>query len=184
MKKKKIESDSRIQWIRRMDQTLFFWCNRQLSSRVLDRWFGWITHLGGASFTITCALFLTWFTKGELSRVGLQSLIALAASHIIAVLIKRKVRRDRPFRKLEQVKVGKFPLKDYSFPSGHTTAIFALVTPFMLVSSTPVILALIGLGLLVAVSRIYWGYHYPIDCAAGGMIGFFTAVLVVMFMHS
>lgn len=184
LKKQGMETESRMQWIRRMDQMIFFWFNRRIRSRKLDRFFGWITHLGGASFTIICALCLVWFTEGELSRIGLQSLIALAASHIVAVLIKRKVRRDRPFRTLEQVKVGKYPLKDYSFPSGHTTAIFALVTPFLLVSSPAIMLALMGLALLVAISRIYWGYHYPIDCVAGGMVGFLTAVLVVMFMHS
>ncbi|WP_342426543.1 phosphatase PAP2 family protein [Paenibacillus sp. FSL L8-0158] len=173
-----------MQWIRQIDQTMFFWCNQRLSSRAMDRLFGWITHLGGALFTIICAVSLAWFAEGEFSRIGLQSLIALAVSHIIAVLIKRKVRRDRPFRKLEQVKVGKFPLKDYSFPSGHTTAIFALVTPFMLASSPAIMLVLIGLALLVAISRVYWGYHYPIDCVAGGMVGFLTAVLVVLFMHS
>ncbi|WP_306433593.1 phosphatase PAP2 family protein [Paenibacillus montaniterrae] len=135
-------------------------------------------------FTIICAVSLAWFAEGELSRIGLQSLIALVVSHIAVVLIKRKVRRDRPFRKMERVKVGKFPLKDYSFPSGHTTAIFALVTPLMFVSSPVMIFILIGLALLVAVSRVYWGYHYPIDCMAGGMVGFLTAMLVIWCMQN
>lgn len=172
-----------MQWIREVDQRMFLWCNQRLSSRALDRLFGWITHLGGALFTIICAVSLTWFATGELSRIGLQSLVALAVSHMVALLIKKKVRRDRPFRKLEQVKVGKFPLKDYSFPSGHTTAIFALVTPLMLVSSPTIMLVLIGLAFLVAVSRVYWGYHYPIDCIVGGMVGFLTAVLVMLCMQ-
>jgi undecaprenyl-diphosphatase len=166
-----------------MDHTMFLWCNQRLSSRALDRLFGWITHLGGSLFTIMCAVSLIWFAEGELSKIGLQSLIALAVSHVIAVLIKKKVRRDRPFRALERVKVGKFPLKDYSFPSGHTTAIVALITPLMLVSSPAIMLFLIGLALLVAVSRVYWGYHYPIDCVAGGMVGFLTAVQVIWCMQ-
>ncbi|WP_239483554.1 phosphatase PAP2 family protein [Paenibacillus rhizolycopersici] len=168
----------------RIDQTLFFWINQRLSSRALDRLLGWVTHLGGALFTVICAVSLACFAEGELSRLGLQSLITLAVSHIVAVLIKRIVRRDRPFRKLEQVKVGKFPLKDYSFPSGHTTAIFALVTPFMLALSPAVMLVLISLALLVAISRVYLGYHYPMDCMAGGMLGFLTAVLVSLVLHS
>jgi len=172
-----------MQWIREVDQRMFFWCNQRLSSRALDRLFGWITHLGGALFTIICAVSLTWFAAWELSRIGLQSLIALAVSHMVVVLIKKKVRRDRPFRKLKQVKVGQFPLKDYSFPSGHSTAIFALITPLMTVSSPAIILVLIGLALLVAVSRVYWGYHYKFDCVVGGMVGFLTAVLVILCMQ-
>lgn len=171
-----------MQRIRRMDQTLFFWCNQRLNHWLLDRLFGWITHLGGALFTVICAVALASFTAGEFSRIGVQSLITLAVSHIVVVLIKRKVRRDRPFRKLEQVKVGKFPLNDYSFPSGHSTAIFALVTPMMAAASPLIILVLVSLALLVAISRVYWGYHYPIDCVAGGMAGFLIALLVVLFM--
>ncbi|MCQ6560222.1 phosphatase PAP2 family protein [Paenibacillus mendelii] len=169
-----------MQWIKRMDHSLLLWCNQRLSRPSLDWLFGWLTHLGGASFTILFAVFLIGFAKGEFSEAGLESLIALTISHIITVIIKKNVRRARPYRKMNHVRVGKFPLKDYSFPSGHTTAIFALLTPLMLASTPAVSMILTGLAILVAVSRVYWGYHYPLDCLVGGMIGYMTAIFITL----
>ncbi|WP_422660975.1 phosphatase PAP2 family protein [Paenibacillus sp. EC2-1] len=173
-----------MQWIKKLDQSIFYWCNQRLSSPAMDRLFAFITHLGGARFTIICALLLLWFAEGEYKKVGVQSSIALAVSHLIAVLIKKSVRRNRPFRMLNSVRLGNYPLKDYSFPSGHTTAIFAFLTPIMLVSSPGVGLVLFILALLVALSRVYWGYHYPLDCVVGGMIGFSTAMISSWLMVS
>lgn len=166
-----------MHWLKQIDQTIMIWCNQRLSSPVMDRLLGFITHLGGATFTISCAILLIWFAEGDFTGVGYHCLFALAASHLVAVLIKNMVRRVRPFRMSDQVRVGNFPLKDYSFPSGHTTAIFALVTPLMLVTSPIITILLLCVALLVALSRVYWGYHYPLDCIAGGLIGFVTAIM-------
>ncbi|MNC45209.1 PAP2 superfamily protein [compost metagenome] len=38
-------------------------------------------------------------------------------------------------------------------------------------------LMLLPLALLVAVSRMYLGLHYPSDCAAGAFIGTVSAIL-------
>lgn len=169
-----------MRWIRQMDQSLLIWCNHRLSRPFLDWLFGWVTHLGGATFTIVSATLLALFARDDFRLAGLRSLMALAVSHMIAVLIKKTVRRVRPFRKLEQLKVGKYPLKDYSFPSGHTTAIFALFTPLMFVTPPSVAVILFAIALLVAISRVYWGYHYPLDCVAGGVVGCATAIAIVL----
>jgi undecaprenyl-diphosphatase len=168
-----------MQWLKKVDQSMFVWCNQRISHFVLDWLFGLITHIGGATFTILCAVLVAWFAPDDWSLAGLKSLAALAFSHLIAIIIKKKMRRIRPFCILEQVRVGRFPLKDYSFPSGHTTAIFAIITPFLFLSAPGVALLLITLAGLVGLSRVYWGYHYPTDCVAGGAIGMGTALLVV-----
>ncbi|MBA2937323.1 phosphatase PAP2 family protein [Paenibacillus sp. CGMCC 1.16610] len=168
-----------MQWLRQVDHNIFVWCNQRVHHFVLDWLFGLITHMGGASFTILCTILVIWLAPNDWESVGLQILAALTFSHVIAVIIKKKMRRNRPFRVLQQVRVGRFPLKDYSFPSGHTTAIFAFVTPFLFLSSQGVALLLIIFAGLVAFSRVYWGYHYPTDCVAGGTIGMGSALLVV-----
>ncbi|MBD0383950.1 phosphatase PAP2 family protein [Paenibacillus sp. WST5] len=168
-----------MHWVKKVDHRMFVWCNQKLNHSILDRLFGFITHMGGATFTILCSMLVACFAPADWSRVGMQSLAALTFSHLIAVIIKKKIRRNRPFRVLQQVRLGKYPLKDYSFPSGHTTAIFALITPFLYLWATGVALLLIVLAALVAFSRVYWGYHYPTDCIAGGTVGIGTALLVV-----
>lgn len=173
-----------MQWLRKVDHSMFVWCNQRVNHFVLDWLFGLITQMGGATFTILSAVFVIWFAPYDWGSVGLQSLAALTFSHVIAVIIKKKMRRIRPFSVLQQVRVGKFPLKDYSFPSGHTTAIFAFITPFLFLPVQGVALLLIIIAGLVAFSRVYWGYHYPTDCIAGGMIGMGTALLVVYMTNS
>jgi undecaprenyl-diphosphatase len=65
---------------------------------------------------------------------------------------------------------GSLPSDQFSFPSGHTAAAFAMAT---LVSFHFPILTLpvIIWALLVGFSRIYLGVHYPTDILAGIVIG-------------
>jgi membrane-associated phospholipid phosphatase len=60
-----------------------------------------------------------------------------------------------------------------SFPSGHTTSIFALMTIFALVyqQSKLVSVAFFLCAILVAFSRIYLSQHFLIDVVAGSFIG-------------
>lgn len=161
------------------DKRLFFWCNHSLSHSLLDRIFRWLTHLGGATFTVACTLTLALLAPGKWSAAGWQSFAALSISHMIAVVIKRRYQRKRPYEALPETKLGCRPLRDHSFPSGHTTAIFATVTPIIFITGWVSLLILL-LALMVGVSRIYLGLHYPSDCFIGGLLGMVTAFFVVM----
>ena len=66
-----------------------------------------------------------------------------------------------------------------SFPSGHTTSIFALVTLMAIFSRGQKIkIACLLCGVLVGYSRIYLGQHFLGDVLTGSCIGTITAVLV------
>lgn len=100
--------------------------------------------------------------------------MALAISHLPVAVIKKACRRPRPYIALPGTRTGVKPLKDYSFPSGHSTAIASVVLPF--VGAFPMLgAALLPLALLVALSRIYLGLHYPSDCLAGCALGTLAA---------
>ena len=66
-----------------------------------------------------------------------------------------------------------------SFPSGHTTSIFALATMLAIFSRrrNTKIACLLG-AVLVGYSRIYLGQHFLGDVLTGSCIGTITAVLV------
>ena len=58
-----------------------------------------------------------------------------------------------------------------SFPSGHATTAFALMTPWIMYFDNP--LAWIGMGVAAAssISRVTLRYHWPSDVLAGAVIG-------------
>ncbi len=67
-------------------------------------------------------------------------------------------------------------LKQYSFPSGHTTTIFTLAGVLFLHSgSRGVRLALLSLAVVVGCSRMIVGAHWPMDVLAGAFGGWLAA---------
>ncbi|MBO67662.1 MAG: hypothetical protein CL398_05055 [Acidiferrobacteraceae bacterium] len=73
---------------------------------------------------------------------------------------------------------GIYQRSSRSFPSGHTATIVCAITLILLhIRSRKLIIALSGIALTVGASRIIVGVHWPIDVAAGGLLGWTTALL-------
>ena len=62
-----------------------------------------------------------------------------------------------------------------SFPSGHTAAAFAVITPWVLYYPNAATYGLFALSTGTAVARIAMDKHWPTDVLAGAAIGFLTA---------
>jgi len=62
-----------------------------------------------------------------------------------------------------------------SFPSGHTTAAFAILTPWVLYYPHAATYGLFVLSTGTAVARVALNKHWPTDVLAGAAVGFFTA---------
>ncbi|MEM8601739.1 MAG: phosphatase PAP2 family protein [Bacteroidota bacterium] len=71
------------------------------------------------------------------------------------------------------------PSRDYySFPSGHTTLSFAIVTPWVLYYPGPVTYSLLAVSTGTAIARIAKDEHWATDVLAGAAIGAFTGVFL------
>jgi undecaprenyl-diphosphatase len=149
---------------------LFHQVNKYFDHKGLNLFFRTITHLGGATFTITMTILLILFTQNQPKYTAMASALALAFSHLPVQMVKKLFPRKRPYLTLEKTKFPVDALKDHSFPSGHTTAIFSVITPYILLMPYLSII-LIPLGLSVGVSRIYLGLHYPSDVLVGIILG-------------
>lgn len=144
--------------------------NRHFDKKILNLFFRSITHFGGALFTITSTILLILFSTNQTKLTAISSALALTISHLPVQFVKKFFPRKRPYLTIEQTKVPLNPLKDHSFPSGHTTAIFSIIIPFVLFLPS-LSFILIPLGLFIGLSRIYLGLHYPSDVLAGGVLG-------------
>ncbi|MDQ0215401.1 undecaprenyl-diphosphatase [Oikeobacillus pervagus] len=166
-------------WFIKQDQAYFYFLNRR--SKLCVSFFKHITHLGGAMFTIGLQLILLMSSNQTLRKVALLALVSLVVSHVVAVLIKKTFQRIRPYLALPNAMVHGHLFKDYSFPSGHTTAVFSIVISYLVVYPS-LLPYLLPAALLVAVSRIVLGVHYPSDVLVGALLGTFTAITFSTFM--
>ena len=101
--------------------------------------------------------------------------IALFSASIMVVVVKRTVKRQRPIGKLHAAA----PPDRFSFPSGHTTAAFALAICMFGVAPTlaPIFILVAA---LVGYARMYLGVHYPVDVLAGVVLGVFSGSIAAL----
>lgn len=103
--------------------------------------------------------------------IGLGS--AAFTSHAASVVIKRVVRRKRPFD--ERIRIGVGTPSKLSFPSSHSTSTTAALVSLAQLSGKKWPLA--GVPVMMA-SRMVLGVHYPTDVLSGALLGATTAQVV------
>jgi undecaprenyl-diphosphatase len=139
----------------------------------------WLTHLGGARFTLGVGLALV--VAGQ-SRLGLVALLANTGSHLVVQILKRAVARARPCD-ASGTPLALVDLPDpHSFPSGHAAAAIAVAATLALAHpmTAPVALPLAG---LVAYSRVALRVHHVSDVLAGGALGLGAAIGATHLLH-
>jgi len=110
--------------------------------------------------------------------------VLLATSEVLtygaSTLIKNIVRRERPYEALSDVTTHHLdPADPYSFPSGHSTAAFAIATLLTLRYPKPAVyIPAYAWAAIVAYGRVYFGVHYPGDVLAGAILGTAGSILV------
>ena len=163
--------------LQQAERPLFLHVNIRWHRSALNGLFLALSIIGGAVFSLTFSLLFAAFAPEPWSSVGWQAFASIVLSHIPVTIAKRSAPRLRPHQEWADINTYREPLKDPSFPSGHTTAAFAMLTPWVL--ANPLLLpVLLPIGIGVALSRIYFGLHYPSDTLAGAMLGSSTAMLV------
>lgn len=151
--------------------------NNSIRCKILDKIMPKLTHLGSATATISTCLVITVMGSGEVRKTGVQALLTLALSHLFVRLLKNNVCRLRPKDVLYNINTFDVALDYYSFPSGHTTAAFAIATTLAL--NLPILAVIcFPIALIIAISRLYLGVHYPSDVLAGIAIAIFSSVVL------
>lgn len=158
------------------DNRWISYVNQEWKCKEMDWLMPRLTHLGGAVFTVSFLLLWWLWISSPIRFWAVEGSIALVGSHLVVRLCKHLWHRLRPYLQLKDLNTFPKPLKDYSFPSGHTTAIFSVGTTFVLHAPWTVGFML-PLAVAVGLSRMYLGLHYPTDVAVGAWLGTVFAMI-------
>ena len=110
-------------------------------------------------------------------QFGFEIFFALTLELLVCnAIVKRFTKRERPFRRNEEVNLLINPPKDYSFPSGHTLCAFLAAT-IMIYFNLWIGIALFLVAFIIAFSRVYLYVHFPSDVLAGAILGVCIALI-------
>jgi membrane-associated phospholipid phosphatase len=136
----------------------------------LDRIMLGFTQIGNAFTTLAIAVIL--FLASE-RFLAYELILGTLTLWLAVVLVKFLVHRSRPFIRLAQARIVGYRPIGRSFPSGHTSQAFFMATLMAqhFHSSVWVVFLLYATALLVGITRMYVGAHYPRDVLAGAILG-------------
>jgi membrane-associated phospholipid phosphatase len=146
-------------------------------------WLDWamlsFTQMGSGITSLVIAVILYLL---RYRRFANELILGTLTLWLLVELFKAAFRRSRPFIRLAQTRIVGLRMRGQSFPSGHTSQAFFLVTllvqHFHLAIGLAILLY-VSAG-LVAITRMYVGAHYPRDVAAGAILGSIWGLLGIL----
>ena len=159
-------------FIQQLDEQALVWIARHVRCGLLDPFMKVYTQLGNTGMLfIALGLILLLFRPTR--KAGFSALCAMLIGLVVVnFTIKPLIARERPWLVIRDF-VNLVPEKDpNSFPSGHTNAAFAFALAVCM--SAPrrwMKIAAVCAGLVMGLSRLYVGVHFPSDVLAGALIG-------------
>ncbi len=169
-----------LSFIQNMDESVLLWIQDHIRLITFDPLVEFFTTMGNAGL-VWIVLSIVLVCRKSTRKAGLLSGLALIFGLVFVNLgLKPLVARPRPYVTVE----GLIPLltssDPNSFPSGHTCAAFAAgmvwarTLPEGWMRKAAVVQAV-----LMGLSRLYVGVHYPTDVVAGALAGSLGAVLAL-----
>ncbi|MGD9841433.1 MAG: phosphatase PAP2 family protein [Steroidobacteraceae bacterium] len=153
-------------------------CNRWSNHNSIRHLFAMISRLGNGVFwyVLILSLPLIYGTTGM--WLCLQFSITGCIGVLLYKSIKQRWVRERPYISHLGIRAGTAPLDRCSFPSGHTLHAVCFAILFS-VNLPELACVVIPFAILVALSRLILGMHYPTDVIVGALLGTTLAYLSI-----
>jgi undecaprenyl-diphosphatase len=138
----------------------------------------WVSALGVPVLVLAVAA-QWWFPRSDRSKrhvlvaAGLSFLLGLGFNQLVLLFVQRVRPYDVGVTHLIIARSA-----DFSFPSDHATASFAIATAFLIHGLKRQGLTFLAAAVIVAVSRVYLGTHFTSDVVGGALTGVAAAATV------
>lgn len=158
--------------IQQFDEQALVWIAQNIRCAVLNPFMELYTQLGNTGMLfIVLGVLMLFFRPTR--KAGFSALCAMLIGLIVVnFTIKPLVSRPRPWLVIENF-VNLVPEHDpNSFPSGHTNAAFAFALAVCMSAPTRWMkVTAVCMAVVMGLSRLYVGVHFPSDVLAGAVIG-------------
>lgn len=169
--------------LQRLAQLDLAWClrlNQASQQQSLQRLFAIVSRLGDGVFWYALMLILLMVHGQTALPTVARMLVAGVVALALYKWIKASTTRPRPCAQHDHIRISVAPLDEYSFPSGHT--LHAVLFSIVAIYHYPGLIWLLApFTVLVALSRMVLGLHYPSDVVAGALLGTGLALLALQF---
>ena len=170
-----------LEFIQGLDANALLWIQEHLRTALLNGPMIFVSTLGNAGiFWIILGLILAFIPKTR--KYGVLALLSLLVCFLFNnILLKNLIARPRPYTQIpDLVMLMKCPA-DHSFPSGHACSSFAVAGSLMWTMKQRwniIRIPALILAILIAISRLYVGVHYPTDVLVGVAIGLLGSFII------
>jgi membrane-associated phospholipid phosphatase len=168
--------------ITQCDYEILLYIQNHLRTPFGNGFFSFMTFLGefGWFWIALCVMLLV---SKKTRRSGIVLLLALFLSWSLGEgLLKHIFLRTRPYiAHPDLIPLARRP-RSSSFPSGHTATACAMGFTALRELRKRYSIPIFIIGLLVSLSRLYLGMHYPTDVITGILLGLFSCCLAERLM--
>ena len=154
----------------RLDSHVCVAVNHTSQYRVIRDFFRIISRLGDGLFWYVLMAGILIVKGNEGVAPVLHMALAGAVGTMLYKWLKGKTLRPRPYEVRQDIWLTGTPLDKFSFPSGHT--LHAVVFCVVMISYYPqMAIIVVPFTMMVGLSRVVLGLHYPSDVLAGALLG-------------
>lgn len=156
--------------IHQLDIYLCLFANKACQRNYIKQFFAIVSRSGNGALWYGLIALIPFIYGLDMLHVSIRMTLVGLTGLLIYKLIKSVTERPRPYKANTHITLGTAALDQYSFPSGHTlhAVSFTLTAVYYIPQLSWV---LIPFTVLIALSRIILGLHYPTDVLAGIVIG-------------
>jgi undecaprenyl-diphosphatase len=164
-----------VDFLYQIDLQILYFFNHTLSSTALDRFFSIITNINNWFIAYVILLLISFIKGGLKGKIAVLGVILLIifTDQLGFKILKEFFHRTRPCIALTDILTPLGCNGSWSFPSNHALNNFAAGTYYYILFPK-LKWALFISAILISISRVYLGLHYPSDILGGAVIGTFA----------